>query len=169
MWRRKEALCTDTVYSDTPAIDGEEKSAQLYIGHDSKLADAYGMKTDKQFVNTLEDNILSRGAPTVLISDSAKTETSGRVQGVLRQYGTGSWQSEAEHQNQNGSERQYQSIKQYVNILMDVTGSPAYLWLLCLMYVCFVFNHTACASLDFATPMSYITGQVCDISVLLCF
>jgi len=169
VWRRKEALCTDTVYSDTPAIDGGEKSAQIYIGHDSKLADAYGMKTDKEFVNTLEDNILSRGAPSKLISDSAKTETSARVKGVLRQYGIDSWQSEAEHQNQNGAERRYQTIKRYVNVLMDVTGSPAYLWLLCLMYVCFFLNYTACKSLDYATPMSYMTGQVTDVSVLLCF
>jgi hypothetical protein len=58
VWRRPEAVATDTVYSDTPAIDGGEKSAQLFIGSNSLYADAYGMKTDKQFVNTLEDNII---------------------------------------------------------------------------------------------------------------
>jgi hypothetical protein len=41
------------------------------------------MKTDKQFINTLEDNIRHRGAPTKLISDSAKVEISQKVKDIL--------------------------------------------------------------------------------------
>ena len=47
----------DTVYSDVLAIDDGSKSAQFFIGAESMVCDAQGMKTDKQFVNTLEDNI----------------------------------------------------------------------------------------------------------------
>jgi hypothetical protein len=104
VFRRNEKESTDTVYSDTPAIDGGETMAQLYIGHESLHADAYGMKTEKQFVNTLEDQILRRGAPTTLISDSAKVEKSDRAKGVLRGYGIKSWQSEPNHQHQNSCE-----------------------------------------------------------------
>ena len=60
-------------------MGGGEKSAQIYIGVSSNLADASGMKTDKQFVNMLLDNITQRGAPTKLISDRAQVEISERV------------------------------------------------------------------------------------------
>jgi hypothetical protein len=77
-------IATDTVYSDTPAINSGHTYAQLFIGTESLVSDVEGMKTDKQFVNTLEDNIRRCGAPTKLISDSAKVETSNKVKDILR-------------------------------------------------------------------------------------
>jgi len=47
-----------------PAIVSGETSAQLFVGTESLLSDVYGMKSDKQFINTLEDNIHEHGAPT---------------------------------------------------------------------------------------------------------
>jgi Na+-transporting methylmalonyl-CoA/oxaloacetate decarboxylase beta subunit len=41
------------------------------------------MQTDKQFVNTLEDNIRERGAPSKLISDRAQVEISNKVMDIL--------------------------------------------------------------------------------------
>ena len=55
--RRHEAVATDTVFSDTPAVDSGVKQAQVFVGRDTLVADAYPMKSGKQFVNTLEDNI----------------------------------------------------------------------------------------------------------------
>jgi hypothetical protein len=43
----------------------------------------YPIKSDKQFVNTLLDNITQRGAPTKLTSDRAQVEISERVKQVL--------------------------------------------------------------------------------------
>jgi hypothetical protein len=54
---RNEALATDTVYSDVPAIDNGATIAQLFIGLTSTICDVYPMKTEKAFVNTLEDVI----------------------------------------------------------------------------------------------------------------
>ena len=48
------------------------------------VTDVYPMKTDAEFVNTLEDNIRDRGAPTKLISDSAKSKISSKVKDILR-------------------------------------------------------------------------------------
>ena len=48
--------------------------AQLFIGCKSMVIDACGIKTEKEFVNTLEDQIRKRGAMDKLISDSAKVE-----------------------------------------------------------------------------------------------
>ena len=76
MHRRHEAVATDTVYSDEPAIDNGCTAAQIFIGRDSMVADAYPLKTEKQFVNTLEDNICKFGAMDKLISDRAQVEIS---------------------------------------------------------------------------------------------
>jgi hypothetical protein len=54
---RDEPVATDTIYSDTPAIDCGITSAQLFVGTKTHTADVYPIKSDKQFVNTLLDNI----------------------------------------------------------------------------------------------------------------
>ncbi len=48
--RRNEPVATDTVFSDTPAVDCGVTAAQLFVGHESLVADVYGLKTDKEFV-----------------------------------------------------------------------------------------------------------------------
>ena len=45
--RRNEAVATDTIFSDTPAIDNGAKAAQLFVGRTSLGTVAYGVKTDK--------------------------------------------------------------------------------------------------------------------------
>ena len=69
--RRNEPVATNTVFSDTPAVDCGVTSAQFFVGCDSMVCDLYPLKSSKQFVNTLEDNIRERGAMDRLISDSA--------------------------------------------------------------------------------------------------
>ena len=58
--RRHEAVDTDTVFSDTIAVDSGVKQAQMFVGRDILVADAYPMKSGKQFVNTLEDTVGGR-------------------------------------------------------------------------------------------------------------
>ena len=55
--RRHEAVATDSVFSDTSAVDSGDKQLQVFVGRDTLVADAYPRKSGKQFVNTLEDNI----------------------------------------------------------------------------------------------------------------
>ena len=62
MPRRHESVATDTIFSDKPAVDSGVKQEQVFVGRDSLVADVYSMRPDKQFVNTLEDNIRRRGA-----------------------------------------------------------------------------------------------------------
>ena len=83
---RHEVVATDTVFSDTPALDSGVKQAQVFVGSDTLVADAYPMKSGKQFVNNLEDNIRRQGAMDKLLSDSAKTEISNKVMDILRAY-----------------------------------------------------------------------------------
>ena len=74
--RKDEALATDTVYSNVPAIFGGKTIAQFYVGLTTQVCNAYGIKSEKQFVNTLEDIICERGALNKLVSDSAQVEIS---------------------------------------------------------------------------------------------
>ena len=92
--RRHEAVATDSVFSDTPAVDSGVKQAQVVIGRDTLVADAYPMKSGKQFVNLLEDNIRRRGAMDKLLSDSARTEISNKVMDILRAYHISNSESE---------------------------------------------------------------------------
>ena len=81
------------IYSDTPAVDSGVKVAQVFIGTKSLVTDVYPLKTDKQFVNTLIDNIIDRGAPTKLLSNQAQVQVSNKVHGLLRSLVIGNWQS----------------------------------------------------------------------------
>jgi hypothetical protein len=77
-------VATDTIYSDTPAINCGITSAQLFVGTKTHTADVYPIKSDtKQFVNTLLDNITQCGAPPKLISDGTQVEICERVKQVL--------------------------------------------------------------------------------------
>ena len=116
---RHEAVATDTLFSDTPAVDSGVKQAQVFVGRDTLVADAYPMKSGKQFVNTLEDNIRRRGAMDKLLSDSAKTEISNKVMDILRAYYISNWHSEPYHQNQNPAEWRYRTIKSWTNTVMN--------------------------------------------------
>ena len=108
---RHEPVATDTTFSHTPAVDSGVKQAQVFWGRDSLVADVYPMKSGKQFVNTLEDNIRRRGAMDKSLSDSAKTEISKKFMDILRAYHISNWNSEPYHQNQNPAEWQYRNNK----------------------------------------------------------
>ena len=74
--RHSEAVATDTIFSDTPAVDDGSTMAQFFCGHDTLVCDAFGIKSTKQFINTLSDNIRKWGAMDTLISDGGKYEIS---------------------------------------------------------------------------------------------
>jgi hypothetical protein len=119
-------------------------------------------------VSSLTSKIITRDAPTKLISDSARVETSKEVHSILCTYGISSWQSEPHQQHQNPAERQYQTVKRLCNTILDWTGTPAYCWLLCLMYVCFMLNN-AFSEVIQSTPLRQAYGTDNDISPMLYF
>ena len=55
--RRNEPVATDTVFSDTPAIHDGSTMAQFFVGNDTLVCDAYGIKRQKQL-----DNIQDQGS-----------------------------------------------------------------------------------------------------------
>ena len=87
---------------------------------------------------------------------------------ILRTLFISSWQSEPHQQHQNYAENRYNTIKGAANRIMDRTGAPPFTWLLCLMYVCFLYNHTYNTTIR-AIPLTLLLGVTVDISVLLRF
>jgi len=126
------------------------------------------MKSDKQFVDMLEDNIRKRGAMDKLISDSAQVEISNKVKVFLRAYCIDDWQSEPHHQHQNYAEWRIQQLKSLINTIMDHVGAPTNTWFLCLQYVTSVLNFTYLEKIK-CTPLFALMGSTNDISMLLYF
>ena len=167
--RRSEAVATDTIFSDTPAVDDGSTMAQFFCGRDTLVCDAYGIKSTKQFINTLSDNIRKRGAMDTLISDGGKYEISKRVTDLLRSLFIKDYQSEPYHQHQNKAENRFGLAKRYTNTVMNTSGCPACCWLLCLQYICVVLNHLASPTLQGICPVQALEGTTPDISFLLHF
>ena len=143
--------------------------AQFFCGRDTLVCDAYGIKSAKQFINTLSDNIRKRGAMDTLISDGGKYEISKRVTDLLRSLFIQDYQSEPYHQHQNKAENRFGLAKRYTNTVMNTSGCTACCWLLCLQYICVVLNHLASPTLQGICPVQALEGTTPDISFLLHF
>ena len=167
--RQSEEVATDTIFSDTPAIDSGVTMAQIFVGKRTIVTDVYPLKSQKQFVNTLEDNIRFRGAITKLISDYAKVEISNKVKDILRMYHSSSWNSEPNHQNQNPAEGRYCTLKSWTNTIMNRTGAPADCWLLCMIHAFYILNHLSCEVLAGNVPLGMLYGVSPDISIILLY
>ena len=174
--RREETVATDTIFSDTPALDdgipghGGCTMMQFFCGCTSEFLAGFPMSSETQIYKTVQDFIRYYGAPRNLFSDNAKAEIATKVQDILRHYCIGHYRSEPHQQNQNPAERRIQEVKKHTNILLDRTGTPPNLWLLCMLYVMDLHNHIASTNLDHhITPIQKAFGYVPDISKFLQF
>ena len=167
--RRSEAVATDTIFSDTPAVDDGSTMVQFFCGCETLVCDAYGIKSTKQFINTLSDNIREWGAMDTLISDGGKYEISKQVTDLLRSLFIKDYQSEPYHQHQNKAENCFGLAKRYTNTVMNTSGCLACCWLLCLQYICVVLNHLASPTFQGICPVQALEGTTPDISFMLHF
>ena len=165
--RCSEAVATDTIFSDTPAVDDGPTMAQFIYGHDTLICDAYGIKSTKQFINTLSDNIRNWGAMDTLISDGGKYDISKGVTDLLHSLFIQDYQSESYHQDQNKTENCFGPAKRYTNTVMNTSGCLACCWLLCLQYICVVLHHLASPTLQGICPVQALQGTTPDISFML--
>jgi hypothetical protein len=166
--RRDERVTTDTVYSNAPDTDWGETCAQIFVDTETLVTDVYGIKTVKQFVNTLEDNIRERGALSRLLSDRAQVEISVCVVGIFHALHIGQWQREPHQQHQNPCKCRYQTLKTMMHTLLDRSGSPGSTWLLCLLYFAVLLKLTYNWALG-GIPLQCAEGSTQDISPLLRF
>ena len=163
--RRSEEVATDTIFSDIPAIDSGVTVVQICVGKRTLVTDVYPLKSQNQFVNTLEDNIRFRGAMTKLISDYAKVDISNKVKNILRMYHSSSWNSEPYHQNQNPAEGRYCTLKSWTNTIMNRSGAPADCWSLCMIHASYLLNHLSCKTLAGNVPLGMLYGVSPDDTI----
>ena len=164
--RCSEDVATDTIFSDTPAVDDGSTMAQFFCGHDTLVCDAYGIKSTKQFINTLSDNIRKWGAMDTLISDGGKYDISKGVTDLLHSLFIQDYQSESYHQDQNKTETCFGPAKRYTNTVMNTSGCPACSWLFCLQCICVVLNYLASIPLQGICPVQALQGTTPDISFM---
>ena len=164
--RISEAVATDTIFSDTPAVDDGSTMAQFFCGHDTLVCDAYGIKSTKQFINTLSDNIRKWGAMDTLISDGGNYDISKGVTDFLHFLVIQDYQSESYHQDQNKTETCFGPAMRYTNTVMNTSGYLACCWLLCLQYIFVVLHHLASPTLQGICPVQALQGTTPDISFM---
>ena len=165
--RCSEDLATDTIFSDTPAVDDGSTMAQFSCGHDTLVCDAYGIKSTKQFINTLSDNIRKWGAMDTLISDGGNYDISKGVTDLLHSLFIQDYQSESYHQDQTKTETCFGPAKRCTNTAMNTSGYLACCWLLCLQYIFVVLHHLASPTLQGIYPGQALQGTTPDISSML--
>jgi hypothetical protein len=105
IYKRNEDVACDIVYSDVPAIFNGSPAAVIFIGTSTKVMDVHGIKKDNQFANTLEDNIIQRGAPNRFLSDRGQAIISNKVEDIPRTFCIDSWQTEPHQHHQNPAEQ----------------------------------------------------------------
>ena len=165
--RCSEDLATDTIFSDTPAVDDGSTMAQFFCGHDTLVCDAYGIKSTKQFINTLSDNIRKWGAMDTLISDGGNYDISKGVTDLLHSLFIQDYQSESYHQDQTKTETCFGPANRCTNTVMNTSGYLACCWLLCLQYIFVVLHHLASPTLQGIYPGQALQGTTPDISFML--
>ena len=165
--RCSEAGATDTIFSDTPAVDDGSTMAQFFCGHDTLVCDAYGIKSTKQFINTLSDKIRKWGAMDTLISDGGKYDISKGVTDFLHSLFIQDYESESYHQDQNKTETCFGPAKRYTNTVMNTSCYLACCWLLCLQYIFVVLHHLASPTLQGIYPGQALQGTTPHISFML--
>jgi hypothetical protein len=144
-------------------------AAQFYVGIDTKFCSAYAVMTDGDFLKTLMDAIRKQHGVMELISDRAQAEISKKVQDILPHLFIDDWQAKPLYKNHNAAERCYKLVKYNVNRVLNMSGAPAYCWLLCLMYVVFIMNRMAFEPLDWRTPYEWLKVSTPAISMIYCF
>ena len=107
----------DIIYKEPKANDSGVTAAKFFVGTKLLVCGKYPIKTGKQFVNILLDNIRRWGAMTKLISDRAQVEFSNKVKDILRSLIISDWQNEPHHQHQNPAEIRYHDVKRFTNTL----------------------------------------------------
>ena len=164
--RCSEDVATDTIFSNTPDVDDCSTMTQFFYGHDTFTCGTYGIKSTKQFINTLSATTRKWGAIDTLTSDGGKYVISKGVTDLLHSLFIQDFKSEPYHQHQNKVKNRFGHAKHYPKTVMNTSGCPACSWLFCLQCICVVFNYLASIPLQGICPVQALQGTTPDISFM---
>jgi hypothetical protein len=167
--RRNEPDATNAYFSDTPAIGGAVKMAQILVESKTLVKDVYPTMTESQTPCTLEHNIKDRGAVDTIISHDTMAAIGPRIKAISELDAVKNYQSEPNHQHQNYAEKRVGTLKDDNNHAMDRSGAPGNLWPLALIFLCILLNLTSNHILGNINPLNAILGLHPDISMFQAF
>ena len=167
--RCSEDVATDTIFSNTPDVDDCSTMTQFFYGHDTFTCGTYGIKSTKQFINTLSANTRKWGAMITLTSDGGTYDISKGITDLLHSLFIQDFKSEPYHQQQNKVKNRFGHAKHYPKTVMNTSGCPACSWLFCLQYICVVLNYLASLPLQGICPVQALARTTPDISSMLHF
>ena len=167
--RCSEDVGTDTIFSETPAVDDGSTMTKFFYGHDTFTCGTYGIKSTKQFINTLSANTRKWGAMITLTSDGGTYDISKGVTNLPHSLFIQDFKSEPYHQQQNKVKNRFGHAKHYPKTVMNTSGCPACSWLFCLQYICVVLNYLASLPLQGICPVQVLARTTPDISSMLHF
>ena len=84
------------MFASKKSIEGYT-CAQLFVGKSSKYTAVYGMRSEDQGTEALQDFIRDVGAPYNIHSDNSKMQTSNAWKDILRQYNISQTTTEPYH------------------------------------------------------------------------
>jgi hypothetical protein len=124
--RRQEDVATDTISSNTPAVDNGSTAAQFFIGTTSQFRSVRPCgDSDAQFTQTLMDEIQTLGAMNRLISDKAKAQISESAMAILRTFSIDDWHIETGKPWQHPAEIGLSSTIPKIQEILNTSGAPA--------------------------------------------
>ena len=164
--RRSEDVGTDTIFSETPAVDDGSTMTKFFYGHDTFACDTYGIKSTKQFISTLSSNTRKWGAMITLTRDGGTYDISKGVTNLPHSLFIQDFKSEPYHQHQNKVKNRFGHAKHYPKTVMNTSGCPACSWLFCLQCICVVLNYLASIPLQGICPVQALQGTTPDISFM---
>ena len=123
------------------------------------------MSAKRNVRDAVKDFICKFEAPTTFLSSSATENKSGDIKDLERHYNIASHHySEPGYQNQNWVENKIRDIKNMVNNIMDITGTPAGCWLICTLYIIALMQLIFQPSLGGISAIQKVRGYIQDTS-----
>jgi len=148
-----ETITTDTMFTSVLDISGNT-CAQVYWGLTLHYINVYGMQTESDGPQTLDNLAREEGVPPVMHSDNSHMQRWGS--GWLKHMHD--WLCQAEytkpyHPQQNPAEMcAIKYLKTNSKMLRQCTGAPPETWLLACQYLSNVHNITTDETIDWKTP-----------------
>ena len=154
---------SDTFFS-TVTSKRKYSCVQLFVCTLSKFIFVRCLQRERQSHAAYEDFIREIGAPSLLCTDNAKTQTGEKWTATSRKFQIQQRTTVPHNQNQNHAERSIQEIKHNTMQVLYETNAPLEFWCYCLIFVVDCYNHTANASINNRVPVQVLRGDTPDIS-----
>ena len=140
---------------------------QIFFVCAAKFIFARCMRKEIEWHGAYQDLIREVGAPNLLLTDNAQTETGKKWTKTSRDNATRQVKTVPHNQNQNNVERKIQDVKRRTILtLVRYALAPLVFWCYCMYFIIDCLNHSAQKELEYRTAMEKMLGHTTpDISM----